>query len=146
MKYLCHTCSFYKEQEDFPKNTPGRSRPVDYRCRDCYNAYRLGRTHKLREENYEAYKARNQKYNLKQMYGLSVGVYEKMLEEQNGVCAICPGVNPDGTKLCVDHDHKNGVVRKLLCSNCNRALGLFGDNPKNLARATEYLLEHKDEE
>ena len=59
------------------------------------------------------------------------------------VCAICekPG---DGKwkKLCVDHDHKTGKVRQLLCRNCNMILGQVDDNINHLEKLTEYLQKH----
>lgn len=46
-------------------------------------------------------------------------------------------------KLCVDHDHETGKVRKLLCHNCNRALGLLRDDPALLRKSAEYIEQHK---
>jgi len=43
------------------------------------------------------------------------------------------------SKLVVDHDHKTGDIRGMLCHNCNRALGLFKDSVVNLKSAIEYL-------
>lgn len=48
-----------------------------------------------------------------------------MWEGQGGVCAICKGTNKSGIALSVDHDHKTGEVRELLCGNCNGKLGWF---------------------
>lgn len=52
-------------------------------------------------------------------------------------CAIC-GENKTEI-LCVDHDHKTGVIRGVLCKKCNLGLGMFRDNPEYLATAIEYL-------
>lgn len=77
-------------------------------------------------------------------YHISLEEYIDMAEKQNFVCAICGeenfamGVNHSGC-LVVDHDHKTGEVRGLLCHNCNRALGLFQDNPDLIQRAAKYL-------
>jgi hypothetical protein len=67
-----------------------------------------------------------------------------MYEEQNGACAICKGEG-DGRwkKLCVDHDHKTGKVRQLLCRNCNVVLGQVGDNPNLLEEMIKYLQKHQ---
>ena len=51
-------------------------------------------------------------------YGLSVTGYQKLLAQQNGVCAICREPDRD---LCVDHDHRTGRVRSLLCNGRNSA-------------------------
>jgi hypothetical protein len=63
-----------------------------------------------------------------------------MLQQQNGLCAICKKTETGKTSnLCVDHCHKTGKVRGLLCNNCNKGLGLFKDNPEVLLNASAYL-------
>ena len=66
--------------------------------------------------------------------------YEHLLERQDGACGIC-GRDPDemARSLAVDHDHLTGMVRGLLCINCNSGLGQFKDSPDLLIRAAEYL-------
>lgn len=79
---------------------------------------------------------------LKNRYGMTFKDYEKMLEEQDGKCKICGATTSGGRGLFhVDHDHKTGIVRGLLCQQCNVGLGCFKDNPKSLASAITYLLE-----
>jgi hypothetical protein len=77
----------------------------------------------------------------KRKYGISGEDYEAFLKSQNGVCAICSTHNVGGRHkfFHVDHNHKTRKVRGLLCSNCNRGLGLFKDDPKVLKKAIEYL-------
>lgn len=74
---------------------------------------------------------------IKERYGLTKKEYEKMLENQGGVCALCGGVN-GGKHLVVDHDHTTEVVRGLLCGGCNQALGFF-EKKGWVKRATAYL-------
>jgi len=66
---------------------------------------------------------------------------DDLMVKQAGKCGICGTDSPrgHGNKLVIDHDHKTGFHRGLLCSNCNTALGLFQDNPDILAAAIEYL-------
>ena len=61
-------------------------------------------------------------------YGLTLEQYEAMHNAQNGVCAICGKPNQNNRILCVDHDHKTGKVRKLLCTSCNSKLGIYEEN------------------
>jgi hypothetical protein len=65
--------------------------------------------------------------------------YYKLLEFQDGGCAIC-GRKPTKIRLSVDHRHTDGLLRGLLCFRCNRAYGLFHDNDaRRLRRAADYL-------
>ena len=80
---------------------------------------------------------------LRRQYGISIAQYDLLMQKQGGCCAICSGVNPDGKKLSVDHDHKTNRVRGLLCNNCNRGLGKFDDDPERLHAAINYLRESR---
>lgn len=76
---------------------------------------------------------------LRKKFGISQLQYESLSQEQNHVCFICRDVDDFSDVLAVDHCHKNGHVRGLLCRNCNRALGQFQDNVEFLERAVVYL-------
>lgn len=81
---------------------------------------------------------------LKRNYDLTVEQYLDLAEKQGFVCAICHKPNfamkdCHSGILVVDHDHKTGKVRGLLCHNCNRALGLFQDDTSYMYRALRYL-------
>ncbi len=68
--------------------------------------------------------------------------YFKMLVEQKGCCAICKKgeTHPEQTFLSIDHCHKTGKVRGLLCSKCNAGIGFLQDSPINAFEAYKYLL------
>jgi len=72
---------------------------------------------------------------LRDRYGITVDQYDEMVKNQNGQCKICK----ESVKLHVDHCHKTGQVRGLLCNGCNRGLGYFNDNIDKLISATTYL-------
>lgn len=79
------------------------------------------------------------KYHLMSIYGITVDEYDALLKAQGGVCAIC-GKPPKTRRLGVDHDHKTGVVRGLLCYFCNhRLLGGVKDDVEKLRAAVKYL-------
>ena len=84
----------------------------------------------------------------KRVYGITEAEYEAKKVEQGHRCYICGsegfmiGTNNHTEKLAVDHNHNTGNVRKLLCHNCNRGLGLFQDNAELLRKAAEYLDTH----
>lgn len=75
----------------------------------------------------------------KRTYGITLEEYDEMVAAQGGVCAICGGGPGRYPRLCVDHDHETGVIRGLLCNDCNRGIGLLGDNPTTVAAAAAYL-------
>ncbi len=119
-------------------------------------AYRAGNKDKLNEagkvwrsKNPDKVKHYQRTTNLKKNFGLSIADYEKMAEAQNNACAIC--LTPETfvhkakgqvARLAVDHCHASGKIRKLLCANCNRALGLFNDNPYIMEFAAKYIRAH----
>ena len=75
---------------------------------------------------------------LRLRYGLTIGQYEERLEAQKGKCAICEG--PRGTRrFHVDHDHRTGKIRGLLCGMCNHALGQAKEDPAILERMAQYV-------
>lgn len=81
---------------------------------------------------------------LKRTYGIDMHKYQEMLQEQSGVCKICRKegfllAESHKMKLVVDHCHETGIIRGLLCHNCNRGLGLFQDSVDNLNNAVNYL-------
>ena len=80
-------------------------------------------------------------YDIQKKYDLSKEEYCQMLEKQKHSCAICLThvENIEKKTLCVDHCHKTGKVRGLLCGPCNRALGLFCDDKKTLLSSIKYL-------
>ena len=80
-------------------------------------------------------------YQLKESYGMTEADYRFMLEFQNNSCAICKTITPTGKwkVFAVDHCHKTGKVRGLLCNECNRGMGLLKDDAFLLRKAAEYL-------
>jgi hypothetical protein len=92
-------------------------------------------------------KGKNSYY--KRQYGITDSDLAKMKAEQDNKCYLCGsegfliGKNNHSEKLAVDHCHSTGKVRRLLCHNCNRALGLFQDNPEVLRKAVNYLEDFK---
>lgn len=79
-------------------------------------------------------------YSLKHKFGLDEYSYKLLLQLQDYRCIICKSPSSKFAKrLHVDHSHTTGVIRGLLCSSCNMALGLFKDNSTSLKRALNYL-------
>jgi len=74
---------------------------------------------------------------LKKLYGISEALYLKMRQKHRDQCGICGGnIAQD---CVVDHNHKTGSVRGLLCRSCNFGIGLFCDDPNKLREAAAYI-------
>lgn len=87
---------------------------------------------------------RQREYNLKLKYGRGFGIaqYETMLVAQLGGCAICGSAPEPEKHLHVDHDHKTGRVRALLCHRCNQGMIAVDACPDWLVRARGYVERH----
>lgn len=72
-------------------------------------------------------------------FGISVDDLEALIAKHGGRCGICAGPCPSGRQLAVDHDHRTGRVRGLLCANCNRGIGLLQDSAAVAQAAADYL-------
>ena len=94
-------------------------------------------------------KDKSKEYRLMRKYNVTTEEYKKMVLTQENKCAICGNYETSKNKfgqlreLSIDHCHKTGKVRKLLCSNCNSALGMFNDNIEILRNAIDYLKKYE---
>lgn len=79
-------------------------------------------------------------YKVQERYGISGEEYGRMLREQKGLCLIC---QDEMIPPAVDHDHRDGKVRGLLCKTCNSGLGCFKDDSSIVFRAASYLYKHE---
>lgn len=100
-----------------------------------YKEYKRKYSKIWKERNPEKVKFAAKKASLKALYGLSYEDYEHLLRIQEGKCALCKKVKI----LHVDHCHKTGKVRGLLCGGCNSGIGFLQEDKEILKRALEYL-------
>jgi hypothetical protein len=118
MTKSCTKCGDIKPLTEFHKNSKNND-GYAYHCKAC-----------RKEESLKT-------------YGLTLEDYDDLLDKQNGCCAICGTEDPRGQskagRFYVDHNHKTGEVRGLLCNDCNTALGLFKDSTELLASGIKYL-------
>lgn len=81
---------------------------------------------------------------MKKLYDIDINQYNNLMTQQYSGCSICNNpINNGNRNLSVDHNHKTGEVRGLLCNSCNTGLGYFKDNPELLINAVFYLLNSK---
>jgi hypothetical protein len=128
----CWRCKTSKAPDEFHRNKSERD-GLSARCKTCVAADR-----KDHPERYRRYKHDT---HLRNSYGVEPETYRAMLHAAGGQCQICGANSPGGGKrnFCVDHCHRTGVVRGLLCNRCNRAVGLLKDDAQVLANAITYL-------
>lgn len=107
----------------------------DYRyvCKPCFS--KIGNEWQKRNPEQAARHRRN--HHLLRTFGITIDEADSLLAEQGGLCAICR--EPIGREPHVDHDHRTGAVRGILCFSCNVGLGVFGDDPARLLAAVQYL-------
>jgi len=135
----CTKCKKTKPLNEFhtERSGPRTGKPTSW-CKACSSEH----SKKYYAENTEKAKEAHKKWasknrykiklhKIKSTFGLEPHEYEAMPK----VCVICGSTE----KLCVDHSHRSGRIRGLLCQRCNRGLGDFRDDPTLLLRASDYL-------
>jgi CRISPR/Cas system-associated protein Cas10 (large subunit of type III CRISPR-Cas system) len=151
----CTGCGITKTATDFYQDRGG----LRSRCKACYAIHNKDQREKHHEKRLADSRMRGcgwarcdrsrwapterEKHNgyLLRTYGISLAEYEALFEAQGNVCAICRETcnRKTTTRLCVDHDHATGMVRGLLCFQCNVGLGKFKEDVQRLKSAIEYL-------
>lgn len=135
----CPNCNKTKSLEDFykEKECAGGYRKICKLCRDIeVNAYRKKNRLKI-NARYRAYNKKHYQKLRLMRYKLKEEQYDKMLLNQNNLCALCFKPPVGRYPLAIDHDHQTGIVRGLLCHSCNRAMVVV-DNPEMLERCINY--------
>lgn len=135
----CTRCNVEKELFNFSLQR-GRPRAICKECRKNESKEWYENNKERKRQLSQAYRHIKKDQDLKKGYGISLEDFNKKLVEQNYRCKICD-VHQENLKraLCVDHCHKTGTIRGLLCDLCNRSLGLLKDNKEVLKKAIEYL-------
>lgn len=151
----CKKCGETKPLSEFSSHKRTAD-GLDYWCKSCKTAEAARWQFKNRERYNEGVRERRKGYDpekrhakhLRIKFGMTSEQYQNIYNSQGGKCAICGReekvlstavFNKAPKKLSVDHDHKTGQVRGLLCSNCNAAVGYFDDNTSIIEKAIEYL-------
>ncbi len=125
--YRCSRCREWKPTSAFNKNRNQKS-GLNYMCRDCSTAH-------------------VRSLNLPAKYGITTADFAEMLLKQGGKCDCCGSqFAMEGRKAdrpCVDHNHKTGEVRSLLCGRCNLAAGNVLDSSDMADKLAAYLRKWK---
>src|SRR6266705_1692456 len=143
MTKLCPKCTQTKPAKAFYKN---KSRPDGLAtwCKACADRDNRKRMSKYGTKyNAPSYKRRAKKqwaYSLGRKFGLTEDDYDALLNWSKGGCAICgERAGPGDRRLDVDHDHRTGKIRGLLCRACNTGIGKLQEDARILRIAIAYL-------
>lgn len=145
---LCTKCATTKPLDEFHRD---QKRPdgVTFYCKACIRDYDEARRERDPERYAATRKTSSRNHRLRTLFGMTRDEYDEKRAAQNGRCKICGkpekrrrknGVEID---LSVDHDHVTGIVRDLLCGDCNTGLGHFYDDPVLLRAAADYAERHR---
>lgn len=157
---ICTLCKQEKPMGDFYKDAAQRD-GIHSQCNLCMSAYKKQHqknnqikyneyARKYRKNNPEKSKDSQRRYrenhadkilnsSFKHRFNITLDDYNKMLTDQNGVCAICGETNKTGARLAVDHNHITGEIRGLLCMKCNVAVGKWGEDMQLFEKTLSYL-------
>lgn len=122
-QFQCSTCSEWKYPSEYNKNKQQKS-GLSYDCRPCARERVRG-------------------YNLPKKYGITAAQFAEKVLAQGSKCACCgrqfkfEGIKAD--RPCVDHNHKTGEIRDILCGKCNLAAGNVNDSAELAQRLADYL-------
>lgn len=123
----CKKCGEFKPITGFTRNRQCLY-GVEPVCKACKR--------ERRREYIRLYPERARNADLKYQYGITIEQYQAMYARQGGRCAIC---DTSESKLVVDHNHKTGNVRELLCHLCNAMIGYAREDIAILVNAAAYL-------
>lgn len=134
---LCTKCNIVKHEENFSK----RKSKTNGRRSQCKSCDSICNKKQAKKRSKDRERVRMLKYK----YNLTPEEYDLMLKKQKNKCAICKVDNPQSNVqyFHIDHCHKTGKIRGLLCHHCNTSLGGFRDSLRLLKNAVTYLRKNK---
>lgn len=141
----CTKCKIEKSIKNFYKQRQGKY-GVGSRCKSCRLKEKQTPKYVQKRIAYRksALGKASRKREIVKRYNLTLEQYDKMFEIQNGVCFVCNEANPSGNRLHVDHNHKTGKIRKLLCTRCNLLAGRLEKDNKIVEKIRKYLKAHQE--
>lgn len=139
---VCKVCGKNNRRYATRDNGSGK-RYYNLVCSTCKSSERRRQIRTINDpEKLSAIREQQRKHRLKTKYGITPDEYDVLLQSQDGVCDICKRPNKKEIFMPVDHNHKTGAVRGILCEACNKAIGLFEESEISLHNAVEYIRKH----
>ena len=133
IKKKCKSCKIIKSVDCFNINIINPDNGTIYyiaRCKECERKHRKQLYYKNKNSSIRTSAMR------KYRYGLTIEQYQNLINEQNSKCKLC---DKDINDFNIDHNHKTGKIRGILCNKCNTGLGMFNDDINLLQKAIKYL-------
>lgn len=149
----CSGCGVFKHKDDYAfRKTPKGKTVRNSVCRDCLLDYQRELKKDPDAKIRASQSARNHYHNgggkkkssdarLRREYGISLAEKEEMVRQNKGLCPLCGSDDP-GRYWVVDHCHRTGNIRGVICDKCNKMLGLANDSISRLYGAIRYLSDH----
>lgn len=153
---ICKKCKIEKEFKEFSKRNSSKD---GFRgsCKICRSKIAKNRYDRIPEiikkkrqeyyqKNKEEFFHKTRKQHLKKKFNITIEDYKNLLDNQSNKCAICESnsaKNKLNKNFSVDHCHRSGKIRGLLCNKCNAGIGYFEDNVHFLKNAIKYLEKNK---
>lgn len=159
---ICTSC-----KDELPNTTEyfyvGKKGKLKNQCKICFQIfylrrrleltslsrinYQLNKAERLeqKKEYHQRSKEKRRIYNIGKKFGITEQEYQSLMNNQRGLCKICGRslVEPDSIRSpAIDHNHTTGLVRALLCADCNTALGLVHENVSTLQSMISYIEEY----
>lgn len=142
MKLKCNKCLELKDTGSFSVDNT-KKRGYQYTCKDCHNKYTRDvwyvKNQEKQKSNARLWKQKNRSRVLAKKYNTSIDTIETLIESMSGNCPIC---NSTMERPHLDHNHNTGQVRDFICSRCNIALGMTGENVTTLRNLIAYIDKH----
>jgi hypothetical protein len=157
---FCSKCGLAKPLSEFYRS-PGMRDGHRNDCIKCNLEFRkqrynseeaVARTQQWRKDNPERFQAWVAEYRnrperkrkqrdtyYRRTFGITADDVDALIEKQGGVCVICGRTPERLASWHVDHCHETGVVRGILCIDCNQGIGKFHEDPARLRAAADYL-------
>lgn len=154
--YRCRQCRVLKTRESWHRNKHKYAEKFREERRETVNeslkVKRLANLDEYRKYGRDKYQRDKDRQNILRAivkFQFNIDDFYKMLEAQNNRCAICGNLetrrfNGNITRLALDHCHKTGRVRGLLCHACNTGIGKFNDDIELMGKAMKYIRKHNE--
>lgn len=128
---FCGGCKTTKSAANFYRSRYQRD-GLQSQCKTCQHQQRSV----WNDQNPVRLKEQRRRADVRRKFGITLEQYNQLMQSE---CEVCGGTGDSLGRMALDHDHKTGAIRGVLCGKCNMALGLCTDDPSRLRALADYL-------